>query len=100
MALKPSEQNRLTEDEMTFQFLHILQDASCRPLSPPVGILTSERRDIWVVVREKLKQGETVLVPYIHTFQLKDVAYKRIINRTNAVELRSIGKYLYKIKCK
>jgi hypothetical protein len=71
MALKPSEQNRLTEDEMTFQFLHILQDASCRPSSQPVGILTSERRDTWAVVREKLKQGETVFIPYIHTFQLK-----------------------------
>jgi hypothetical protein len=68
MALKPSEQNRLTEDEMAFQFLHILQDASCWSLSPPIGILTSERRDTWAVVREKLRQGETILVPYIHTF--------------------------------
>jgi hypothetical protein len=29
----------------------------------------------------------------------EEVAYKRIINLTNAVELRSIGKYLYKIRC-
>ncbi|XP_021925561.1 choline O-acetyltransferase-like isoform X2 [Zootermopsis nevadensis] len=58
MALKPSEKNRLTEDEMTFQFLHILQDASCQPLSPPVGILTSERRDTWAVAREKLRQDK------------------------------------------
>jgi hypothetical protein len=30
----------------------------------------------------------------------EDVAYKRIRNCINAVELRNIGKYLYKIICK
>jgi hypothetical protein len=28
-----------------------------------------------------------------------DVAYKRIINYTDVVELRNIGTYLYKIRC-
>jgi hypothetical protein len=30
----------------------------------------------------------------------KDVAYKWIINCTNAAEWRNVGKYLYKIRCK
>jgi hypothetical protein len=30
----------------------------------------------------------------------EDVAQKKIINCTNTVELRKLGRYLYKIKCK
>jgi hypothetical protein len=30
----------------------------------------------------------------------EEVAYKKIINCTNTVELRNLGRYLYKIKCK
>jgi hypothetical protein len=30
----------------------------------------------------------------------EEVTYKRMINFTNAVELRDMGKYLYKIRCK
>jgi hypothetical protein len=30
----------------------------------------------------------------------EEVAYKIIINCTNTVELRNLGRYLYKIKCK
>jgi hypothetical protein len=30
----------------------------------------------------------------------KELAYKKIINCTNTVELRNLGTYLYKIKCK
>jgi hypothetical protein len=29
-----------------------------------------------------------------------ELAYKKIINYTNTVELRNLGRYLYKIKCK
>jgi hypothetical protein len=68
MALKPNEHNRLTEDEMTFQFLHILQEATHQLLPPPVGILTTERRDTWAVVREKLREGEMILISiHLHT---------------------------------
>jgi hypothetical protein len=70
MVLKPGEQNRLTENEMASQFLHILQDASHQPLPLPVGILTSERRDTWAVIREKLKEGETVLISFLHILQM------------------------------
>jgi hypothetical protein len=28
------------------------------------------------------------------------IAYKKVINCTNIIELRNIGNYLYKIKCK
>ncbi|XP_069671918.1 choline O-acetyltransferase-like isoform X2 [Periplaneta americana] len=55
MALKP-EQNRLSEEEMAAQFLHIMQESSQRPSPPPVGILTAERRDTWAAMREKLKE--------------------------------------------
>jgi hypothetical protein len=30
----------------------------------------------------------------------EEVAYKRMISCTNAVELRNIGEYLYKARCK
>jgi hypothetical protein len=70
MALKPGEQNRLTEDELASQFLHILQDTYHQPLPPLVGILTSERRDTWAVIREQLREGETVLMSFIHTLQM------------------------------
>jgi hypothetical protein len=30
----------------------------------------------------------------------EELAYKKIINCTNTVELRNLGRYLYKIKCK
>jgi hypothetical protein len=30
----------------------------------------------------------------------EELAYKEIINCTNTVELRNLGRYLYKIKCK
>jgi hypothetical protein len=30
----------------------------------------------------------------------EEVAYKRMINCTSAVELRNIGGYLYKVRCK
>ena len=60
MTLKPAGQNRLTEEEMASQFLHILQEAPHLPPAPPVGILTSERRDTWAVLREKLREGETI----------------------------------------
>jgi hypothetical protein len=30
----------------------------------------------------------------------EEVAYKNIFNYTNTVELRNLGRYLYKIKCK
>jgi hypothetical protein len=30
----------------------------------------------------------------------EELAYKKIINCTNNVELRNLGRYLYKIKCK
>jgi hypothetical protein len=30
----------------------------------------------------------------------EEVAYKKIINCTNTVELRNLGRHLYKIKCK
>jgi hypothetical protein len=30
----------------------------------------------------------------------EEIAYKNTVNRTNAVELKNIGKYLSKIKCK
>jgi hypothetical protein len=60
VALKPAEQNRLTEDEMAAKFLHILQEAPHLPSPPPVGILTSERRDTWAVLREKLREGNII----------------------------------------
>jgi len=58
--VKPAGQNRLTEDEMASQFLHILHEAPHLPQPPPVGILTGERRDTWAVLREKLREGETI----------------------------------------
>lgn len=70
MALKPGGQNRLTEEEIASQFLHILQDASHQPLPPLVGILTSERRDTWAVIREQLREGETVSISFIHILQM------------------------------
>jgi hypothetical protein len=73
MVLKPGEQNRLTEDEMASQFLHILQDASHQPLLPLVGILTSERRDTWAVIRDKIMEGKTVLISFIHILQMVHV---------------------------
>jgi hypothetical protein len=30
----------------------------------------------------------------------EEIAYKKIINCTNTLEIRNIGSYLYKIKCK
>jgi hypothetical protein len=30
----------------------------------------------------------------------EELAYKIIINSTNTIELRNLGRYLYKIKCK
>jgi hypothetical protein len=30
----------------------------------------------------------------------EELAYKKIINVTNTIELRDLGRYLYKIKCK
>jgi hypothetical protein len=30
----------------------------------------------------------------------EEVAHKKVINYVNAVEVRNIGKYLYKIRCK
>jgi hypothetical protein len=30
----------------------------------------------------------------------EELAYEKIINCTNTVELRNLGRYLYKIKCK
>jgi hypothetical protein len=30
----------------------------------------------------------------------EEITYKKIINCTNTVELRNLGRYLYKIKCK
>ncbi|XP_023716544.1 choline O-acetyltransferase isoform X2 [Cryptotermes secundus] len=58
MALKSGGKNRLTEEEIASQFLHILQDASRQPLPPLVGILTSERRDTWAVIREQLREDK------------------------------------------
>jgi hypothetical protein len=60
MVVKPGEQTRLTEDELASKFLQILQDACDQPSPPLVGILTSERRDTWAVIRENLKEGETI----------------------------------------
>lgn len=60
VTLKPAGQNRVTEDEMASQFLHILQDVPHLPPPPPVGILTTERRDTWAVLREKLREGEAI----------------------------------------
>jgi hypothetical protein len=59
MTVKSGEQHRLAEDEVASKFLHILQDAFDQPSPPLVGILTSERRDTWAVIREKLREGET-----------------------------------------
>ena len=40
---------------------HILDDAS-EPAEHPVGILTADTRDIWYQVRQKLMQGQEILV--------------------------------------
>jgi hypothetical protein len=79
MALKSGEQNRLTEDEIASQFLYILQDASHQPLPPLVGILTSERRGTWAVIREQLREGETVWISFIHILQVAH-AHKKNYN--------------------
>jgi hypothetical protein len=43
-----------------------------------------------------------ILLKYPETRRLfnEELAYKKIINCTNTVELRNLGRYLYKIKCK
>jgi hypothetical protein len=61
MEVKSGEQNRIAEDEMASKFLYILQDASDQPSAPLLSILTSEKRDTWAVIREKLREGETIL---------------------------------------
>lgn len=58
VPLKATDRGRLSEDEICAQLLHILDDAPCLASPPPVGLLTSWKRNQWAEVREKLSEDE------------------------------------------
>lgn len=59
VPIKAGDRDRLSEDEITSQLLHLLSDAPCLPVKPaPVGLLTAEERHIWARDRQILLQEE------------------------------------------
>ncbi|KAJ9601391.1 hypothetical protein L9F63_000415, partial [Diploptera punctata] len=56
LGLRSPDQTRLTEDEISSQFLTIITEAPRLMSAAPVGILTSDRRDTWASAREKLRE--------------------------------------------
>lgn len=62
VPVKAEDRGRLTEDEITCQFMHILDDAPCLANPPPVGILTAADRPHWAQARETLLCGKDGII--------------------------------------
>ena len=54
MPVKTTEKGWISRDELACQFFWILKEAPPPGAAPPVGIMTSDRRDTWAAAREDL----------------------------------------------
>ncbi|XP_067010374.2 choline O-acetyltransferase [Anabrus simplex] len=54
LPVKSSDRGPVSEADLYAQLLHILGEVPSLPQAPPVGLLTSERRDVWARVKDSL----------------------------------------------
>lgn len=58
LFLRPDGTERLSEEQLASEFAHILNTDLSRV--PPVGVLTSQRRDHWAESRDILRKGKAL----------------------------------------